>query len=51
VDVLGVGEVGEYLVVNNPDYQIPCWATRDDFYLDKLDLIILPIISVSSKDD
>lgn len=51
VDVLGVGEVGEYLVVNNPDYQIPCWANRDDFYLDKLDLIILPIIPVSSKDD
>jgi len=45
VEVLGLGEDGETLVVNNPAYQIPCWAPLDDFYLDKLDLEILPIIS------
>jgi len=44
VEVLGLGEDGETLVVNNPAYQIPCWAPLDDFYLDKLDLKILPII-------
>jgi len=44
VVVLGLGEDGETLVVNNPAYQIPCWAPLDDFYLDKLDLKILPII-------
>lgn len=51
VEVLGIGEVGEYLVVNNPDYQIPCWANRDDFYLGKLNLTILPVIPISSQDD
>ena len=45
IEVLGLGEDGETLVVNNPAYQIPCWAPLDDFYLDKLDLKILPIIS------
>ncbi len=45
IEVLGLGEDGETLVVNNPTYQIPCWAPLDDFYLDKLDLKILPIIS------
>ena len=44
VEVLGLGEDGETLVVTNPAYQIPCWAPLDDFYLDKLDLKILPII-------
>ncbi len=44
VEVLGLGEDGETLVVNNPAYQIPCWAPLDGFYLDKLDLKILPII-------
>jgi hypothetical protein len=51
VEVLGIGEVGEYLVVNNPTYQIPCWVNEDDLYLDKLDLTILPVIPVSSKKD
>jgi len=45
VEVLGLGEDGETLVVNNPAYQIPCWAPLDDFYLDKLDLEILPVIT------
>ena len=45
VEVLGLGGDGETLVVNNPAYQIPCWAPLDDFYLDKLDLKILPIIT------
>ncbi|MCJ7733511.1 MAG: hypothetical protein MUP11_03090, partial [Anaerolineales bacterium] len=44
VEVLGLGEDGETLVINNPVYQIPCWAVMDDFYLEKLDLTILPII-------
>ena len=44
VEVLGLGEDGETLVVINPAYQIPCWAPLDDFYLEKLDLKILPII-------
>jgi hypothetical protein len=51
VEVLGIGEVGEYLVVNNPTYQMPCWVNEDDLYLDKLDLTILPVIPVSSKKD
>ena len=51
VEVLGIGEIGEYLVINNPDYQVPCWANRDDFYLDKLDQAILPVIPVSSEED
>lgn len=50
VEVLGLGEDGETLVVNNPTYQIPCWAPLDDFYLDKLDLKILPIISGGESD-
>lgn len=45
VEVLGLGEDGETLVVNNPTYQVPCWAPLTDFYLDNLDLRILPIIS------
>ena len=45
VEVLGLGEDGETVVVNNPAYQIPCWAPLADFYLDNLDLKILPIIS------
>jgi len=44
VEVLGLGEDGETLVVNNPVYQIPCWAPLDGFYLDSLDLTILPVI-------
>ncbi|NQS92353.1 MAG: hypothetical protein HQ574_08080 [Chloroflexi bacterium] len=44
VEVLGIGEDGQTLVINNPVYQIPCWAAMDDFYLEKLDLTILPII-------
>lgn len=50
VEVLGLGEDGETLVINNPIYQIPCWAPLDDFYLDKLDLKILPIISSGESD-
>jgi len=44
VEVLGLGVDGETLVVINPAYQIPCWAPLDDFYLEKLELNILPII-------
>lgn len=50
VEVLGLGEDGETLVVNNPVYQIPCWASLDDFYLDNLDLNILPVISGGETD-
>ncbi|MCJ7716078.1 MAG: hypothetical protein MUO54_06115, partial [Anaerolineales bacterium] len=51
VEVLGVGEGGEHLVINNPKHQIPCWANKDDFYLDKLDLTILSIIPELSPDE
>lgn len=51
VDVLGIGEGGEYLVINNPKFQIPCWANEDDLYLDNLDLTILPIIPDLSSDE
>jgi len=51
VDVLGIGEGGEYLVINNPKFQIPCWANMDDFYLEKLDQTILPIIPELSSDE
>ncbi len=45
VEVIGLGENGEWLVVINPAYQVPCWAPLDDFYLDNLDLDIQPVIS------
>ena len=44
VEVLGLWESGEMLVVINPAYQIPCWASMADFYLDEIDLSILPVI-------
>jgi len=50
VEVLGLGEDGETVVVNNPTYQIPCWAPLADFYLDTLDLGILPIITGGESD-
>lgn len=46
VEVLGIGEGGEYLVINNPKFQIPCWVKNENLYLDKLDMTILPIIPV-----
>ncbi|MGB2964679.1 MAG: hypothetical protein WBB69_11910 [Anaerolineales bacterium] len=46
VEVLGIGEGGEYLVINNPKYQIPCWVKNENLYLDKLDMTILPFIPV-----
>jgi len=51
VDVLGVGEGGEHLVINNIKFDIPCWADMDDFYLDKLDHTILPIIPELLSDE
>ena len=50
VEVLGLGEEGGWLVINNPDYQIPCWAPLDDFYLDNVDLNIQPVISAQKTD-
>jgi hypothetical protein len=50
VDVLGVGEVEGYLVINNPTYQIPCWVAEQDLYLDALDKTILPIIPITTGD-
>lgn len=50
VEVLGLGEGGEWLVVINPDYEIPCWAPLSDFYLDKLDVEIQPIIPMEEVD-
>ncbi len=43
VEILGIGEDNQHLVVNNPAYQVPCWAPVKDFYLDQLDLSILPV--------
>jgi hypothetical protein len=51
VEVLGLGEGGEFLVINNPKYQAPCWSYLTDFYSDKLDLTILPVISISPAQD
>jgi hypothetical protein len=45
VEVIGLGEDGETLVINNPDYGIPCWASLRDFYTNKLNLAILPVVS------
>lgn len=50
VEVAGLGEGGEWLVIINPDYEIPCWAPLSDFYLETLDLDILPIISAENGD-
>ncbi len=44
VEVLGIDEVGETLLIENPEYEVPCWASLDDFYPDKLDLSFLTII-------
>jgi len=44
VDVLGLDDDGDTLMIKNPDYEVPCWASLGDFYTDKLDLSILPII-------
>ena len=51
VEVLGVDEGKEFLIIDNPKYQIPCWAELDDFYADKLNMEILPVISIDSAED
>lgn len=51
VEVVGVDEGGEYLIINNPKYQVPCWANLDDFYTEKLNKQILPVISISPSVD
>jgi hypothetical protein len=43
-DILGVGADGNTLVIVNPTYDIPCWAPLEFFYLDTIDLGILPLI-------
>ena len=50
VEVLGVGEVEGFLVINNPRYQAPCWVADTDLYLEKLDRTILPVIPVEPDD-
>ena len=50
VEVLGVGEVKGFLVINNPRYQAPCWVAETDLYLEKLDRTILPVIPVEPDD-
>lgn len=50
VEVLGVGEVKGFLVINNPRYQVPCWVAETDLYLEKLDRTILPVIPVEPDD-
>jgi hypothetical protein len=42
--ILGLGEDGKTLVVENPEYKVPCWASLEDFYIDELDLGILPVV-------
>ena len=44
-EILGVGGNGEYLVIYHAKYKAPCWADRDDFYWEKLNLSILPRFS------
>jgi hypothetical protein len=51
VEVLGIDAGKEFLIINNPKYQIPCWAELNDFYADKLNIGILPVISLTSTVD
>jgi hypothetical protein len=50
-EVLGIAEGEEFLIINNPKYQIPCWAPLDDFYSDKLNTEILPVITLSPEEE
>ena len=45
VEVIGLGEDGETLMVQNPEYQVPCWASLWDFYFEDIDLGRLPVIT------
>jgi len=45
VKVLGLAEDGERLVVQNPEYEVRCWASLYDFYTEELDLGKLPVIA------
>jgi predicted outer membrane repeat protein len=38
VEILGTGEGGGYIVVNNPRYNRPCWVKEDDIDPDGFDL-------------
>ena len=38
VEIIGTGEGGGYIVVNNPRYNIPCWVKEDDIDPDGFDL-------------
>ncbi len=38
VEIIGIGEGGGYIVVNNPRYNIPCWVKEDDIDPDGFDL-------------
>jgi hypothetical protein len=51
VEVVGIDEGKEFLIINNPKYQFPCWASLNDFYADKLNKEILPVISLSDEED
>ena len=45
VNVLGLSQDGDMLVVQNPEYQVQCWALLNDFYTDEIDLGKLPVIT------
>jgi hypothetical protein len=51
VEVVGIDEGKEFLIINNPKYEVPCWADLDDFYADKLNMEILPVISLSPAEN
>ncbi len=44
VEVIGLDRAGETLLIKNPDYEVACWASVADFYLDQINLRVLPIV-------
>lgn len=46
VELLGTGEGGGYLVVQNPRYNLPCWAKEDAIDTGEFDLSGLPVFKI-----
>lgn len=50
VEVLGVGENSDFIVVTNPRYDRPCWVKESDIELDGLDVAGLRIFEIPVQD-
>ena len=51
VEVLGVGENSDYIVITNPRYNRPCWVKDSDIELDGLNVADMRIFEIPIQDD